>query len=236
MVIRQHFEYPTLERTTLPDGNRFYLDPTDGTPLPSVTTILSHTKDKTFLVEWEKRIGKDKADAIRTQATDIGTLMHTHLECHIQGIDRPRGSNLIRVMASDMADVIIRDGLTLVDEVWGIEVPLYFPQLYAGTTDLIGVYKGKPAIMDYKNTKKMKTKAMMEDYFCQCVAYALAHNYLYDTCIQQVVIFMCSREHYMDNKRLEFEAFAIEGAEFERYADIWLKRVAQYDDTGGPRA
>jgi penicillin-binding protein-related factor A (putative recombinase) len=220
--------YPTLERTTAEDGTRFYLDPNTNLPLPSVTTILSHTKDKTFLIEWEKRIGTAKANAIRDEATGLGTLLHTHMECHIQNITRPGGNNLVRQMAARMADVVIAKGLVNVNEVWGYEVPLYFPQLYAGTTDLVGVYKGKPAILDYKNTKKMKTKDMLEDYFCQCVAYALAHNYLFDTDIQQIVIFMVARD-------LQFEQFVVEGAEFEHYANVWQRRLVEYENTGGPR-
>lgn len=226
MFINKQFFYPTLDRTTAENGTRFYLDPNTNQPLPSVTTILSHTADKSFLIEWQKRVGEKKAEEIRNEAAALGTLVHTHMECHIQGIPRPKGSNLIRMMAERMANVIIRDGIPHVNEAWGYEVPLYFPGLYAGTTDLVGVYKGKPAIMDYKNTKKMKKKKMITDYFCQCVAYALAHNYLFDTAIQQVVIFMVARN-------LEFETFVIEGEEFEQFANLWQKRLLDYEANGG---
>jgi hypothetical protein len=227
VFINKLYDYPTLNRTTSEDGTRFYLDPDTQQPLPSVTTILGHTADKSFLVEWRKRVGDKKAEEIRTEAAALGTLLHTHMECHIQNIPRPKGSNLIRMMAERMANVVIRDGLSLVDESWGIEVPLYFPGLYAGTTDLVGVYKGKPAIMDYKNTKKMKKKDMITDYFCQCVAYALAHNYHHGTNIQQAVIFMVDRQ-------LEFQTFVIEGDEFEHYANLWMSRIKEYEATGGP--
>lgn len=232
MIINKRYEYPTLTRATADDGMRFYLDPLSNQPLPSVTTILSHTKDKKFLKEWQDRVGLEKANAIRDEATGLGTLLHTHMECHIQGVERPRGNNLVRQMAHRMADKIINEGLSKVDEVWGIETPLYFPQLYAGTTDLVGVYNGKPAIMDYKNTKntkKMENKEMNEDYFCQCCAYALSHNFLFDTDIQQIVIFMVSRD-------LQYKAFVIEGDEFEHYSTIWQKRLMQYEETDGPCA
>ena len=225
MKINNRYAYPTLLRTTANDGTRFYLDPTNNDPLPSVTTILSHTADKSFLVEWEQRVGTAKANSIRTEAAALGTLLHTHMECYIQGLARPKGNNMIRQMAERMADVVARDGLSHVQEAWGIEVPLYFPGLYAGTTDLVGLYKGKPAIMDYKNTKKMKTKDMITDYFCQGVAYALAHNYLYDTDISTVAIFMVARD-------LKFETFVIEGDEFQQFCSLWQQRLLDYEKKG----
>jgi hypothetical protein len=227
VFINKLYSYPSLDRTTSEDGTRFYLDPSTQQPLPSVTTILSHTADKTFLVEWQKRVGLKKADEIRDEAARLGTLLHTHMECYIQDIPRPGGNNLVRQMATRMGDTIIREGLSKVDEVWGYEVPLYFPDLYAGTTDLVGVYNGKPAIMDYKNTKKMKRKDMITDYFCQCSAYALAHNLHYDTDIQQIVIFMVARD-------LEYQTFVVEGDEFRHYSNIWQQRIVDYIAKGGP--
>lgn len=225
MLINPRFEYSTLERTTADDGTRFYLDPTNNQPLPSVTTILSHTADKGFLVEWVKRVGEKKAEEIRNEAAALGTLMHTHMECYVQGIDRPRGSNLIRAMAERMANKIIAEGMPKVNEVWGYEIPLYFPGLYAGTTDLLGIHDGAPAIMDYKNTKKMKKKEMITDYFCQGAAYALAHNAVFGTDIAKIVIFMVDRE-------LNYKEFIVEGDEFIHYAELWIQRLQEYERTG----
>lgn len=224
-MLNTKFPYSTLERSTASDGNRFYIDPVSNKPLPSVTTILSNTGDKTFLKEWVARVGQKKADAIRDEAAALGTLMHTHLECHLQNIPRPRGSNLIRQQAERMANVIIEKGLPGIDEVWGYEIPLYFPNTYAGTTDVLGVHKGAPAIMDYKNTRKMKKKEMIEDYFCQGTAYALAHNEVYGTDIAKVVIFMVDRQ-------LEYQEFVIEGEEFNHYAGIFLTRLMTYMESG----
>lgn len=225
MKMNPRFEYPKLERTTAESGTRFYLDPTNNEPLPSVTTILSHTADKAFLVEWVKRVGEKKAEEIRNEAAALGTLMHTHMECYVQGIDRPRGSNLIRAMAERMSNKIIEQGMPNVDEVWGYEIPLYFPGLYAGTTDLLGVHNGDPAIMDYKNTKKMKKKEMITDYFCQGAAYALAHNAVHGTDIAKIVIFMVDRE-------LNYQEFVVEGDEFIHYAEMWIQRLQEYQRTG----
>jgi hypothetical protein len=221
VIINKLYSYPSLERNTGEDGTRFYLDPNTSQPLPSVTTILSHTADKSFLIEWQNRVGQKKADAIRDEAAGLGTLLHTHMECYIQNIDRPKGNNIVRQLATRMADTIINKGLPKVDEVWGYEVPLYFPGLYAGTTDLVGVYDGKPAIMDYKNTKKMKTKDMIGDYMAQLCAYALAHNENHGTNISCGVIFMVDRS-------LKYETFVIEGNEFTEHAMKFLNRVDEF--------
>lgn len=225
MIINPCFTYPILDRVTHADGKRHYVDPDDGTHLTSVTTILDATSDKTFLIEWRKRVGDKEAERIRTEATGLGSLMHTHLENYVTGDSRPGGNNLVRKMAANMADQIIKHGLCNVDEVWGMEVALHFPNLYAGTTDLVGVHKGQPAILDYKTTKKSKKKADIENYFCQGCAYALAHNLLYNTNITKVVIFMISRD-------LTYQEFIIEGAEFDAYALRWEERVREFLNMG----
>lgn len=218
--------YPVMERHTAADGVRHYVDPISGQMLASVTTILSATADKEWLKEWRGWVGDKKADRIVKESTDIGSLMHENLECYIEGRERPRGNNLIRQMSRRMADIIIHRELTKVDEVWGVEAPLYFPSLYAGTSDLIGVYEGIPTIMDFKNARKIRKRDQIGDYFCQGAAYALAHNYMFDTNIRRVAIFMVTRE-------LNHETYMLEGEEFDNACDEWHKRVLQYENLGG---
>ncbi|HEY8405717.1 MAG TPA: hypothetical protein VIK67_02465, partial [Acholeplasma sp.] len=167
------FNYQDYDSITLEDGSRRYVTPTGN--LHSVTTILSSTKDMTGLLEWRKRIGDEEADRQVRNATNVGTLMHKQLEDFIQGLERSNGTNHIHRLARNMADNIINRGLVDVNEVWGLEIALYYPHAYAGRTDLVGVYKGQPAIMDYKNAKSIKKKEWIEDYFLQTCAYALAH-------------------------------------------------------------
>jgi genome maintenance exonuclease 1 len=219
MLITNPYCYEALERSTQPTGERVYVTPFGA--LPSVTTILSSTSDNAGLAAWREFVGEARANQIRDEATGLGSLMHEHLECHIQNIERPRGSNLVRQMARKMADVIINGGLKDMDEIWGIESPLYYPGKWAGTTDLVGVYKGKPAICDYKTASKMKTADMITDYFLQGCAYALAHNVLYGTDIRSVVIFMVSRD-------LQHKVFVIQDEEFDKYLAMWEKRVELY--------
>lgn len=142
---------------------RVYETPT-GERLPSVTTILSATKDMTHLLEWRKRVGEEQAAQITREAAGIGSSMHANLERFLTGLPRQTGSNLVHAHAHKMADVIIEHGLSNVDEVWAMEQSLYFPGLYSGTTDLVAVYKGNPSICDYKQTNRPKKSEHVEDY------------------------------------------------------------------------
>ena len=162
--IVKKYDYHTVKQINL-DGKRLYEAP-DGSKTPSVTTVLSATKDMTGLNAWKKRVGKDKAQQIVTEAAGVGTAMHANLERFLLGEKRQPGNNTVHVKANAMAQQIIDKGLADVDEVWGIEQALYFPKLYSGTTDLVGVYKGEPAIMDFKQSNKPKKLEYVDDYLC----------------------------------------------------------------------
>ena len=199
---------------------RVYLTP-DGEKLPSVTTILSSTKDMTHLNEWKKRVGEENARRITTEAAGIGTAMHANLERYLCGMERQPGNNQVHVQANKMAEVIIQNGLKNVNEVWAMEQSLYFPGLYSGTTDLCGIFNGKPAIMDHKQTNKPKKEEWVEDYKLQLVAYAMAHNEVYGTDIKTGVVFMCSRD-------LQYQQFEVTEETFPKYRDMWLDKVEEY--------
>ena len=214
----QAIKYHKLKQVNK-NGKRVYETPSGTTP--SVTTILSKTKDQTGLNEWKKRVGEQEAQRIVTEAAGVGTALHNNLEKFLAGEKRVPGNNLVHVQANKMADIIIENGIAHVDEVWGIEQGLYYPGMYSGTTDLCGVYKGNPSIMDFKQTNKPKKKEWVEDYYLQMAAYATAHNKVYDTNIREGHIFMCSRD-------LQYQQFDLWPDEFDYWADQWLDRVAEY--------
>jgi len=217
------FNYVKFSKETI-DGSRKYATP-DGEKLPSVTTILDATKSeesKKALMEWRNRVGHKRAQEITTEAAGRGTRMHKFIEDYIkEGILKEPGSNPYSVQSHTMAKSIIEKGLCNVDEAWGVEVPLYFPKIYAGTTDLCGIHDGDEAIMDHKQSNKVKKREWIEDYFIQSAAYANAHNEVYGTKIKKGVIFMCTA----DNQYLEF---IVEGTEFDKYTDIWFRKLDEY--------
>lgn len=217
----ERYQYKSCQQVNDPvTKKRVYLTP-DGESLPSVTTILSATKDMTALNEWKKRVGEEKAKQITTEAAGVGTAMHANLERFIAGIQRQPGNNPVHVQANAMADIIIENGLSNVDEVWAMEQSLYFPGLFSGTTDLVGIYKGEPAVMDYKQTNKPKKEEWVDDYKMQLTAYIMAHNEVYGTDIKRGVVFMCSRD-------LQYQQFNLLPDEFNYWQDQWLNKVEEY--------
>jgi genome maintenance exonuclease 1 len=222
----ERFQYNPCKQINDPvTKKRVYLTP-DGERLPSVTTILSATKDMTALNEWKRRVGEKKAQEIVTEASGVGTAMHANLERFIVGLQRQPGSNPVHVQANSMADVIIDKGLRDVNEVWAMEQSLYFPGLYSGTTDLVAVYKGNPSVCDYKQTNKPKKEEWVDDYKVQLVAYIMAHNKVYGTDIREGHVFMCSRD-------LQYQQFDLWPNDFGKYEDMWLKKVEEYYGLAG---
>lgn len=223
MYIPNKYNYVPMSRVEI-DGKRRYATP-DGEKLPSVTTILDATKSeesKKALMEWRKRVGAQKAQEITTEAAGRGTRMHKWLENYIKtGATGDPGSNPYSLQSHTMAQTIISEGLIKCNEYWGTEVPLYYPKIYAGTTDLVGVHDGDEAIMDHKQTNKPKKREWIEDYFVQLAAYANAHNEVHGTKIRKGVIFMCSADNL-------YQEFILEGSDFDKYSDIWFKRVEKY--------
>ena len=214
------YHYPPSTRSTT-DGLRTYDVGTE--KLPSVTTILSATqseKKKQSLANWRAREGEARANKIMNEAALRGTSMHTYLEAYIKGTGH-MDLTALGLQANTMAQRVIEAGLGDLGEVWGTEVTLYYPDLYAGATDVVGIYDGAESIIDFKQTNKPKRREWIDDYFTQLGAYAMAHNHVYDTKIQQGVILMCSKDNL-------FQKFEVSGKEFQGYQHAFLKKVDQY--------
>lgn len=222
-LLRPKFTYTKLTRDES-TGKRLYATP-DGHKVPSVTTVLDKTKpeeSRIALANWRKSVGEQKAQEITTEAANRGTRMHKYLEDYIKGeVLKESVTNPYAQQSLTMAKIVIAEGLKNVDEVWGSEVPLYFPELYAGTTDCVGIHKGDEAILDFKQTNKPKKLEYIDDYFLQLTAYALAHNEVHGTNIRKGVILMCSKDY-------EYQEFILEPADFDYWVDRWCNRVSEY--------
>ena len=212
--------YPKTVREAI-DGQRHY--DTGKEKLPSVTTILKATESeekKKSLAAWAARIGEEAAEKIKDDAAVRGTAMHKILEKYVleEGyLDLTKvGQN-----AHNMAIRVIEQGLNNVSEYYGIECTLFYPGLYAGQTDMVGIHKGSDAIIDFKQTNKPKKEEWITDYKLQLAAYAMAHNYMHKTNITKGVIMMCSKDNY-------YQEFVVEGDEFKKYQHQWLGKVNQF--------
>jgi len=222
-LLIERYQYTKLSRDDS-SGKRLYATP-QGHKVPSVTTILDKTKpeeSRIALANWRKAVGEKKAQEITTEAANRGTRMHKFLEDFVkQGNITDPGTNPFSQQSHKMASIVIAKGMTNVSEVWGSEVPLYFPELYAGTTDCVGVHSGDQSILDFKQTNKPKKLEYISDYFLQLTAYALAHNEIHGTNIRKGVILMCSKD-------FEYQEFTLEPKDFDYWTEEWCKRVEQY--------
>ena len=213
------YTYPSIARDET-TGTRLYKTPEDHL-VPSVTNILGKTKDNKFLHLWRKRVGKDEARRITLEACNIGTSMHKFLECHLLEEEREYVPSPAHSQASKMSEVVIKEGLKHVSEIWGTEVRLWYKDQYAGTTDVVGLYKGVPHIIDFKQTNKPKKEEWVQDYYLQLAAYAHAHNHVTGSNITNGIVLMCSRD-------LQFQKFEMNEIAFQKYSYMWFNRVDQY--------
>lgn len=227
-LITSKYNYTQLSRESV-NGKRLYSCPT-GEKVSSVTTILDKTKSeekKKALMEWRNAIGAERAQQITTEAANRGTRMHSFLEHYVKdGSLKDAGTNPYSQQSRKMAEVIINSAFSNINELWGVEISLYYPGLYAGTTDCVGIWKGQPAIIDFKQTNKPKKKEWIDDYFIQLVAYSLAHNKLYNTEINSGVILMCSQDY-------NYQEFELTPEEFAFWENEWWNRVTRFYKENG---
>ena len=217
------YRYPKTQREKI-EGKRHYVF--DKEKLPSVTTILDQTQSaekRESLKAWRERVGEDSAARIMDEAATRGTAMHKILEKYVLG-EGYLDETTVGKQAHNMALQVIQSGLSNVTEFYGTECTLYYPGLYAGQTDLVGIHKGQDAIIDFKQTNKPKRKEWIGDYCLQLAAYAMAHNMLFNTKITKGVIMMCSKDNY-------YQEFVIEGNEFQTHMHNFLRRVDEYYKT-----
>ena len=220
-MIKKSDRYSYIDGTRFTDhGTRRY--DVAGYRLPSVTTILGKTKDQKFLQDWKKKVGEKEAERIKTASATRGTSMHKYLENYVLG----KGYEDLTELGQEtkrMAQKVIELGLAPVSEYFGSEVTLYYPGLYAGSTDLVGIHNDKETVIDFKQANRPKREEWIGDYKLQAAAYAMAHDQVHGSNIEQCVIMVCTPDLY-------YQEFVVEGAELRRYKHEFLKRLDMYYD------
>ena len=222
MKIVDKYKYPSSTRAKI-EGLRHYSIDGSEQKLPSVTTVLGQTQPKEkqeSLERWRQRVGLREAQRVTRDAAIRGTAMHKYLEDLIRG-ERCLDLTEIGQQAQTMAEIIVERGLNNVDEVYGIEAVLYYPDLYAGSVDLVGRHNDQVSIIDFKQTNKPKQREWIDDYMLQMAAYGMAHDIIYGTEINKGVIMMCSKDLY-------YQEFVIEGEEFREAKHKFLGRLDEF--------
>ena len=201
-------------------GTRVY--DIDNSRLPSVTTVLGATKNKKFLQDWKAKVGEAEAERIKNHSSKRGTAMHKFIESYVQGV----GYNDLTAIGQEarpMADKIIEIGFTPIEEIYGSEIMLHYPGLYAGSTDLVCLHNDLETIVDFKQANRPKKEEWIEDYFLQIAAYALAHDYSHKSQIRQGVIMVCTPDLY-------YQEFKIQDESLRSWKHRWLKRLDMYHE------
>ena len=217
--IKWSTKYDYIVGTRIEDhGTRLY--DVNGSRLPSVTTILGATKDQQFIKEWKAKVGEQEAERIKNLSSKRGTSMHKFLEHYVQGTGYDDLTELGQ-KAKAMAQKVIEIGLTPVEKIYGSEVTLYYPGLYAGSTDLVCVHNGKDSIVDFKQSNRPKKEEWIDDYKMQIAAYAMAHDYVHNSKIEQGVIMVCTPDLY-------YQEFVVSGADLRQWKHKFLKRLDMY--------
>ena len=214
MKLLKKYPYKHYNRFSDEKGRKYLVD---NIKVPSVTTILSRTKDMTQLNDWRRRVGNAEADKIMNQASTIGTEMHKVLEYSLNGqgyFNMMDEGTKPRMMAKKILENI------KLDEIWGNEVSLEYKNMFAGTCDLTAMAYGKPSIIDWKQSNRPKKEEWVDDYKHQLGAYYLAHTLNYGP-IEQGVIAICTRD-------LQYQEFRLSEADLQEYADKFLERVDKF--------
>jgi hypothetical protein len=221
MSLKKNNKYTYVDSTRIEDQETRLYD-VNGARLPSVTTILGRTKDQQFIKDWKAKVGEAEADRIKNLSSNRGTAMHKFLESYVQGVGYDDLTGLGQE-AKAMANKVIDVGLTPVEEYYGSEVTLYYPGLYAGSTDLVCIHNGKDTVVDFKQSNRPKKEEWIGDYYLQIAAYAMAHDYVHGSQIEQGIIMVCTPDLY-------YQEFVVNGAELRQAKHEFLKRLDMYHD------
>ena len=216
------YRYPKTQRENV-NGKRHYVF--DKEKLPSVTTILDITQPaekRESLAKWRERVGEDSAARIMNEAATRGTAMHKILEKYVLD-EGYLDETTVGKQAHNMAIQVIQNGLINMTEYYGTECTLFYPGLYAGQTDLVGIHNDKETIIDFKQANRPKREEWIGDYKLQAGAYAMAHDHVHGSNIEQCVIMVCTPDLY-------YQEFKVEGPELRRWKHAFLKRLDMYHD------
>jgi len=210
------FVYKKLMRIDTLSGRVYSLP--NGVHVPSVTTVLDRTKDKAALKQWADRIGQAEADRQKEQAAYVGTHMHLALEHILNGDPWSVTPDWMAMTGYEMAFRLARRYFAAISAIHGSEVGLHYKDRYAGTTDLVATYRGKLAIIDFKQSVKPKRHEYITDYFHQLAAYAVAHDWLHGTSIDYAAVLIAVQDGTT-------QEFTTAGREFSEFKAQWMERL-----------
>lgn len=182
------FDYLDFDTVTV-DGRRHYVI-TDELRLPSITSVLGacqSAEKRQALEAWRARIGEAEAARVSDEAKRRGTALHALAENFILGREAMvEGATEADVQLFNTIRPLLRKHIT---DVYGLEKVLFSTELgIAGRCDGIVEWDGVPSIIDYKTMSRPKRADEIDDYWIQATFYSVAHDEMFGTDINQVII------------------------------------------------
>jgi hypothetical protein len=171
----EHLNYIAEEPVHVRENEhgRFYFY-ADGFAYPSVTTVLGHTLSD-GLVEWQERVGLERANAIKNQAAHRGTALHGVCEDYLNN------KSVTPLKTLPIAYKMFRQiqpFLNRIDNIRCLETPLRSTGRLrvAGRVDCIAEFDGKVSVIDFKSATKPKQEDWIENYFLQAACYSYMYS------------------------------------------------------------
>lgn len=216
-----------MSKTISIEGKRYYQE--CGEYFPSVTTILSELSSpymkkgiENYYERLEKEWGNKKATRKKKLPLIIGSYIDLQLKKYLlENNDKYVRNNLGKHLLSWLNNNI--------KEVKAVDQALYHRNLkYAGTLDVFCKLKnGKNYVIDFKTSKKMKSRGSIKQYCLQCAAYGLMLESKGESVDGFIIPIIYKKEVGVKNPR-RVDVFRYEKEELEEYEEKWLDCVLNY--------
>lgn len=164
-LIRHDSDTADREYTT-PDG-RF----------PSVTAVLSGSRDQSGLEAWRESVGQERARVITETACFRGSALHSGIETFLTDGSTPAFSFLVTPFWKSVEPFV-----RTVEHPLLMEAPVWHPAGYAGTVDCVAYLPesgSQPYLLDWKSATKPCNPQKKYEYAIQLGAYTAALNHVY---------------------------------------------------------
>lgn len=144
---------------------------------PSVTTILSGSRDQSGLEAWREAVGPERADFISSLACHRGTKHHEAVERYLTDGTEP-AFNFLQTPYWKSS----RAFLDTIDAPLLMEGAVWHPDGFAGTLDCIAYLTEdgtQPSLLDWKTADAIRKPDKVYEYSLQLAAYTAGANYVY---------------------------------------------------------
>src|SRR5690349_16190644 len=172
MDLFTHIPHPEVKRPfvkMLDRSDCHFYQTESGAIYPSITTVIK-TFSKTGIDIWRNKIGWENADRISKESTDVGTMLHEMIEHFLNNkynynvVPSSEVKHTFAIAPWDLFSAM-KPALADINNIHATEMKLFSDEMgLAGTVDCVAEYEGVLSIIDFKNSRKPKTKSKVKNY------------------------------------------------------------------------